>query len=450
MRQSSSSSRYSWVAKLIFVVYLLFQSGCSSYPVVTERTIDLHRVQDIKKRLAALRGLDFTRAVPIEVKNEKQMRNYLKASLLRDYGEQKLKDMSLAYAKFGLLPRGSNLQQSLLDFYTAQVLAYYDPKEKSLTFPEDMKPGFTVGAVEFLPRRDVLDEMILAHELTHALQDQHFSLETKLRPSNNDDESLAMRAVVEGDASLSATSILSGRADSEYLTGISNEIQAELKQKREDFSEIPALIAEPLLFSYYGGVSFVARMLEERGWPGINRLYVSPPLSTEQVLHPKKYLYKPDPPTQITWNNLASILPNDWKEVENNVLGELTVQVLFKEYFSEKEAKKAASGWDGDRFVAFRNRRDIAFVWATIWDSLQDSEEFLKRYQKILSKRYPDSTSDSTYYIEQRGRRVLVVEGLKRSYTQAKSKMFWKKMKLKEVAFTRPFAPRQKVSHKKP
>jgi hypothetical protein len=416
------------------------QTGCATYLVVRGGEVNVDKLQEIKKGVTSIRGLKFKNEVAVEIKKKDEMREYLEASLLEEYGDEKLGNISLAYAKLGLFPREFDLKKSLLDFYTAQVVAFYDPKPKKLILPGDMGAGLTVGAVQFLAQRDILGEMVLAHELTHALQDQHFSLGDRIRPSSDDDRTTAFRALAEGDATLAGFNVLLGRTDNQALASMSKGIEGELKQKRSEFAGVPEALVEQLLFQYYGGVALVSRVLGEKGWAGVDRLYASPPLSTEQVLHLEKYFDQPDPPTEIELKDLPSLFPPDWREIENNNLGELMVQVLFKEFLSEDDGKLVADGWDGDRFVAFRRGDEVSFIWATVWDSPKDAEEFLEKYRELLAKKYGgDPKGAGRVYLERRDTRVVVVEGLEMKHVEENIEKIWQGMRLEETAFTRPF-----------
>lgn len=418
---------------LFFLCLLITGTGCTPYLVVSRGEINKTKLQEIQRGVAVLRGLDFKTEVPVEVKNQDGMRRYFEDDLEREYGDEKLNNMAVAYAKLGLFPEAFDLKKSLLDFYSAQVAAFYDPRTKRLVLPEDLSGGLFLGALQLLAQRDILGEMVLAHELTHALQDQHFSLEQRLGPSDNDDRTLAFRAVVEGDATLSGFGYIFGFVDEGVLAQVNQSVQGSIHEARSTLADIPEAVAEELLFQYYGGVSFVSGVLDKRGWLGVDFLYRSPPLSTEQILHPEKYFNLPDPPTRVGLKGLSSLFQPGWKEIENNVLGELMVRVLFKRFISEKEAEVVAHGWDGDRFVAFRKGDEVAFIWATVWDSPKDAEEFLRGYQEILSKKYGDSKAASSMAtIEQREQKVIVVEGLERAHMKSQIEKIWQGMDLKE------------------
>ncbi|MGH7830933.1 MAG: hypothetical protein ACREP8_12215, partial [Candidatus Binatia bacterium] len=246
------------MVKIFLALCFLLQTGCATYLVVKDGVVNPDKLQEIRKGLAGIRGLKFTGEVAIEVKTKDEMRNYLEGSLLEEYGEEKLGNIALVYAKLGLFPREIDLKKSLLDFYAGQVVAFYDPKAKKLILPHDMGAGFAVGAVQFVARRDIFGEMVLAHELTHALQEQHFSLENRLGSlKDNDDKTTALRTIVEGDATLAGFSFLLGRTDPKAMAKISGLIESELKEKQSTFDGVPKAVVEQLLFQYYGGVALV-------------------------------------------------------------------------------------------------------------------------------------------------------------------------------------------------
>jgi len=429
--------------KFLLGVLLLAQTGCTSYLVVSGGEVRQDKLQEIRRGLTTLRGLSFKAEVPVEVKGNEAIKEYLEASLIRDYPEEKLENLSLAYAELGLLPRGLDLKKALLDFYGSQVVAFYDPQAKKLFLPNKLAGGGAVSALQFLAQRDIMGEMVLAHELTHALQDQHFSVGKLLEESSNNDRNLALRCLIEGDALLAGFGYLVGYLDEENTQRVSQEIQNSMGQARSNLSaDIPEAVLEQLLFQYYGGVSFVSQFFNERGWLGIDRIYSNPPLSTEQVLHPEKYIDDPDPPTRIELGDLASFFPLGWQEIENNTLGELMVRVLFERFLSREKGRAGAMGWDGDRFVAFRRGKKVSYIWATVWDSAAEAEEFVRTYREIGSIKQDKSGADgSGAYIERRGLQAIIVEGLESSHIRKHIEKIWLGLKLEETPFQRPFTP---------
>jgi hypothetical protein len=427
-------------AALALLFFLSVQAGCASQLVVRGGAVDAEKLEHIKNGVVALRGLSFKREVPIEVKSKAEMRRHLEADLQRHYSEEKLGNMALAYSKLGLLPEGVDLKNLLVEFYDAQVVAFYDPDEKKLVLPESLSGGMVMSAVQWVSRRDILGEMVLAHELTHALQDQHFSIGEKLRPAKDDDQSLAWRALIEGDATLTGFGFVLGEMDDKKLAAVQQLLQGSMDQARSSLAHLPEAIVESMLFQYHGGLRFVARLYKERGWAGVDALYSQPPLSSEQFLHPEKFFDTPDPPTEIELPDLAPSLGADWTEIENDTLGELMVGVLLRRFLAQDVAVRAAAGWDGDRFVAFRRGDEAAFLWVSVWDSSDDAEEFVDGFSEVLKQKYPGADSGDTY-VERRGALATVVEGFQRSKVEQWIEQLWEGIRLVERRQAPSLAP---------
>ncbi len=280
-----------------------------------------------------------------------------------------------------------------------------------------------------------IDRRALVHELTHGLQDQHFSLAAKLRPSVNGDQVLALRSIAEADAILSEHAYLFGGLDGavEYVLQLIQSGAGE-----PVFSGVPAVIADKMQFQYSEGLKFVSRFIGNHGWLPVNMIYKYPPLSTEQILHPDKYSAVPDPPTHITLKEVGSLFSGEWREIENDTLGELMVRCLFSQFLGSRDAAVVASGWDGDRFVAYRMGDEVAFIWATVWDSYKDAQEFYEKYGQILSMKYGPPSVNSHFYIEKRGRSVIVIEGLEQDRIKRNIETVWAQMVLEKESFQPP------------
>jgi hypothetical protein len=404
---------------------LLFVLGGCSMPAVAEPDPRAW-LAPIEERLRAARELEFVTEVPVARADRETVARMIEAHL-REFGGERLDDLSAAYAKLGLLPPGADLRSGLLGFYSTRTLAFYDSKAKGIAISED-RPGGALSAQ---------GERALVHELAHALQDQRFSVGERLAVLDARDRALALRAVAEGDAILTEHAYVFGGANEallQYAFGLLGGGVEELA-----LSGVPALVCDQAAFEYGSGARFVLRALAKHGWRGVDLLYRHPPLSTEQVLHPEKYFEAPDPPTRIGLEGLAELFPEGWKEVTRDTLGELAVRSLFKEILPAGRAEEVGRGWDGDLFVAYRSGEEIAFVWATVWDSPADALEFLGASQELFAKKQRDRGADpERFYVEQRGATVLLIEGLDRGKLERDVEAIWRGMRLEEEAFAAP------------
>jgi len=195
----------------------------------------------------------------------------------------------------------------------------------------------------------------------------------------------------------------------------------------KSMKDAPPILADSLIFPYIRGLIMCAKLVNDGGWAAIDEAYKNPPLSTEQVIHPEKYLLKPDIPTDV---DLGTLNPGkDWKEVTRNVVGEMQTAVLLKAH----SGKEAAAGWDGDQFVTFEGPDGkLGLVWASTWDSENDAREFARSYLQFQTKKlgkaakmpeaYPDSTrrpsQGMSFAVERRGADVSIIEGFSADTTE--------------------------------
>jgi hypothetical protein len=142
------------------------------------------------------------------------------------------------------------------------------------------------------------------------------------------------------------------------------------------YDSAPLFMQQDFLFPYTYGTDFVREIHAQGGWDAVDEVYLDPPVSTEQILHPE--LYPWDKPIVLDPPDLESVLGGPWREIEYNVLGEWFTQLILSEYIEDNLSIVAAQGWGGDVYVALANDDDQvgALFLLTIWDSARDSQEF--------------------------------------------------------------------------
>jgi len=400
----------------------------------------------IETELSALRGLSFKHPVPSSTQSRADFRAWVHAELERDLPPAKNQGLSHAYADLGLVPQGFDLTTTLEEALTTQVAAYYDPHSK----------GFRVVGET---RGKAVDEMIVAHELTHALDDQHFDLETFDGGEGNrlglsEDERTARQFVTEGEATFmmlawrSASGegagkrlgplgvagvrmavTLLGAADPIELLAAARgsrsvaELSPEDRRELDQMTKLPPLVSMPLIEPYFKGAALISEVWGRGGWDAVSDLYRHPPASTEQILHPReKFFGRRDPPILMRLPVARPALGE--APMATDVLGELGVRAYFKTWdFPSGEA--AAAGWGGDRLWVWKRAGQFLVLWATRWDSESDAKRFLAAYLDTLEPRFPDARIERAgqdawrllrpegdlLYSERRGRDVDVIVG---------------------------------------
>lgn len=416
--------------------------------VPTPVTAAPSRFAHIEDELAALRGLPFVRSVPFAQESRKDFRARVHKELGRELTPQKNEVLSRAFADLGLAPTGFNLLATLEDALTTQVAAYYDPESKSFRVLKDA-------------RDKDMDEMVVAHELAHALADQHFDLETfDGGPGNrlglSEETRTARQFVTEGEATfmmvawkaaggqgknkrlgpLSVAGLrmglaMMGAADMTELLATTRQgrglaaLSPEDREELDQLSKLPPVISLSLIEPYFKGAAFISEAWGRGGWEAVNDLYRHPPDSTEQILHFKeKFFDGRDPPIEIALPEQRSVLPD--KPAETDVMGELGVRAYFKTW-DHPGGEIAAAGWGGDRFWVWKRAVGDLVLWATSWDSELDAREFLEAYLDTLGPRYPKAAVETAgrdgwrlrlpggdwLLLARRGRDVDVIQGVR-------------------------------------
>jgi hypothetical protein len=150
-----------------------------------------------------------------------------------------------------------------------------------------------------------------------------------------------------------------------------------------------------MLFPYEQGLLFVDYLYSEGGYPGVNAAFENLPQSTEQILHPERYL-EGEAPQLVSLPPLTGTLEADWQFVDENVLGEFFLSVYLEQYVNSNDAASAADGWGGDRYAVYYRPDDdgLVLVYRIMWDSASDAKEFHNTYRTLGQNRF-GSTPDS-------------------------------------------------------
>ncbi len=286
--------------------------------------------------------------------------------------------------KLGLIPRSFALAEFLRRTALLSTVSLYDPRTKTL-YIADSLTGMEDGEVE--------DEIVvsLVMNLVHALQDRHFNLTPySVRVEGNDDASMARLALVLGDAlavlvdySVSSQ-LLSPAQVSDVDLSFRQEIESQLGE------DVPEALREINVFPAVAGFKFMRSFRKWNSLEDATRLYSDFPRSTEQFMHPEKYLAQRDDPTIVEWQPPPMDLSAPWKRIDTNVLGELSLYLLLNRFIERHKAVRASQGWDGDRLELFEHPNgNLAFILRSLWDTEEDAREFAAAYSDVVQKKYP-------------------------------------------------------------
>lgn len=356
-----------------------------------------------KDILVSLRGLEFKHEVTPKLMSREQLQRYMIKALDDEYDPAEIDLMDGTLKVFGFAPPELDIKQTLISLYTEEIAGFYDSEEKQLFLISDTEPkveeeGFFskfFGLTDFSKEEQ---KVILAHELTHALHDQHYDLTAlQARAKSDDDKLLALTALIEGDATVvmfSEQQRLQGqRPNIHRMPPAAMDVSFFAMRiflpflSSEALNSAPKFFVDSLFFPYHKGAVFVMHLTNLNGWDAVDEAWRDVPLSTEQILHPEKYINKPrDIPVALEIPSLDDLLADHWELLGKNVLGEFQVRSLLA---MVPYSSRAAAGWDGDQYLTYKSQVDdaTALVWLTTWDSPEDAHEFGAAYKAYLQKR---------------------------------------------------------------
>ncbi len=315
----------------------------------------------VKAGVTSLRGLPFLEPVDVEYLSPHQLTEYLEG-LMGDEEREELRQLDELFTFLGLIDPDVDLLQLYLDLLSEGALGAYDTEADRLVVRLE---GDAVGPSE---------ELTLAHELTHALQQQHFDIDSLLDDaSDNFDQALAITALAEGDATLT-----------ELQYQLENSIPLPDVPDLPVYESAPEVVQQLLLFPYEAGLGMIMANFGGGNWPGINAAYKHPPRSTEQVLHPEKYL-DDDIPIEVALPEVEVVLGDGWSSIYSSVAGEFLLRHHLDSRLGSRQADRAASGWGGDRFALYGDSATgRLLLWGFLWDSPDDAEEFFDSYADFI------------------------------------------------------------------
>lgn len=337
-----------------------------------------------------VRGLAIKNKVPCFEKGLEAVKEDVKQLIDKD----ELKHAALLYKALGLVPDDYDFEKNYIDYTLANVAGLYDQKNKRFLIMDSVPM--------------MLRPIVMVHELTHALQDQHYDLENFADEKKlTTDEELARSALLEGDATavmMDYTTALVGRPPLSEQKDVSSSVLQNVISARltTTLTAAPKSVSLLLMFPYNSGLNFVQQQLYGKGYAVLDNFYKNPPRSTEEILHPEKY-GKQDFKSFSDKEVLREFSENDNLQISySDVMGEFFIKAML---FGAGIDVEQNLGWGGDRAVVLNNNE---VLWLTAWDSKEQAEKFFNGYQKLIEKRYAAQV-DNGHKLELSGNKVLQI-----------------------------------------
>jgi pimeloyl-ACP methyl ester carboxylesterase len=356
-----------------------------------------HSIDEILDFDSKQTGLPIKREVKRKLTSRNEVVSFL-TKHMNDEDAQRLRRSELVLKKFGLLPRDFDLETFLVALMREEVAGYYDPKTK------------TVNLLDWVPMEE--QEPVMAHELTHALQDQTINMqkwmkrgdkdlgEIKKDPTpddiENDEMDDAREAVLEGQAqammfqyaiaptghSIVDSPALIDAMEEETLTGTPGT---------KVYNEAPIFMKESMTFPYSYGMEFIVKVMQkagkQRAFAGVLQ---NPPHTTRQIMQPETYLSgeKIEPMQVPDFKHDFK----DYQKFDIGAMGEFDVAVLIEQYVGKPASKRMYPEWRGGYYYAARPKTDakapLGLLYVSRWSNADKAEEFAEIYAQSLKQRY--------------------------------------------------------------
>ena len=372
--------------------------------------------ESVLKETSEIRQLAILRPVKSGAQSRVEIERMLIKNMDEDTTPEELRASEITLKKLGMIPSEMQLRPFIISLLTEQVAGYYDPKAQQF---------YLADWIDLDGQKPVM-----AHELTHALQDQHFNLRRFDKwPKGDADAELAAHALIEGDATLLMQNYI--MRNPMRALAFMRSIEASGAGSSELIDKAPRALRESLLFPYQQGMDFVTQLYKRDGWKQISLAYTELPQSTEQILHAEKYFAR-EAPVKLELPDVSGSFGANWKRVDYDVNGEWGYYLILDEFLkSRTESRAASAGWGGDRYSVYNEPKSgaVCITQLSSWDSDSDAQEFFDAYARRTTARYGDivpseetsredyqssawQTKEGAVLLERRGSRVLIVEGV--------------------------------------
>lgn len=358
-------------------------------------------IADIEATLTEITGLKFRKEVPYAVITKSDLHQFLEDRMRTEVKPEDIHAEEVTLRMFGFLPANYDLKKATIELLTEQAAAFYDYHKKKL---------FILETDESTPDLHTESEkMALSHELSHALADQNFHLDKYIREgARSDDGSSARLAVMEGQASWLMTAYMSKLSTGQTAIppGVLELMTHAVESSATDypvFAKAPMYLRESLVFPYTSGMLFQDALYRKLGQDSFGEVFRQPPASTQQILHPRKYLDHVAPLIPA-----LPVLPDHkrYHKVGDGTLGEFDFRVMLQQYIDKDEADSLGPHILGGAYELVETKSDHhpVLAFAINWDSPESARQFFADYRKVLKKKSKDCDFNEDSETELAGR----------------------------------------------
>lgn len=336
-----------------------------------------------------LRELDFVRPPVITVVSPEELASRVRTIIDEELDPNETARDQALLASLGVLDADTDLGELYLALYAEQVQGYYDGETEELVVPSSGD------------ELDVLDKMVLVHELTHALTDQNFGFYDELDQLIEDhdyERSAALRSLVEGDATYTQALYFWQLPADDQTRGM-ELIEAGAGQA---LAGTPSYIVDILQFPYNEGARFATSLGASGGFSKLNDAYLNPPTTTEQIYDHDRFERR-EPALEVS---IPVVDVEGYDVSDQGVWGRAGLEALFEPSLG-RGARLAAEGWGGDRYLVYWNGTETVFVMSVIGDSPYETDELYDGWSAFIGAQVPSSASAAVGWVD--GHVVVVV-----------------------------------------
>lgn len=354
----------------------------SAPPAVANNPEFLATADEVLQDMSQITGWQLKSPLKKSIRSRAEIRAYILGQMDEEKDAKERYASTRSAEAFGLLPKDFDMDSFLVDLLTEQIAGLYDPKAHEFYI------------ADWIPADE--QRMVMSHELTHALEDQHFQIESWVRAARpNDDAEMARESVLEGSATAAMLEyeLKDKGLKLKDLPEFDPSIFVGELGDTPTLKKAPPFIKDTLMFPYFSGLTFSIAVLKGSGWPGFSSVFAHPPASTQQILHPELY-FANKVPAPIKLDLPAGVPGEDWVLLEQDVLGELGWKEVLKQFLDKQRAETTAASWDNDVYATYeekKSKRLMLFTRIRLADA-DAAGKFFTQYSEALEKKYPKRT----------------------------------------------------------